>query len=253
MTIKKLHQIYITDSNQPLPSSLLEATQTFKNSFPDHSYTLYNSEMLEEFIENNISKEALEAYLKLKPYAYKADFGKYCLMYKLGGWYSDISLKFLKGIQINNCDFLGFVDRGEGHIIPNSIPYPLQASLFYSKENSNIFAEAIDLIIENCKNEYYGRHPVCPTGPGVLGRAFAINGIKPGNVIGEFTALTPYHEYKNRSYLLPNGEIIALHKNAWFPQSRGGELKSFGAQGTNNYIEMYKNKDIYNTQESFNF
>ena len=133
MTIKKLHQIYITDSNQPLPSSLLKATQTFKDNFPDHSYTLYNSEMLEEFIENNISKEALEAYLKLKPYAYKADFGKYCLMYKLGGWYSDISLRFLKGIQINNCDFLGFVDRGQGHIIPNAIPYPICCSLFFSK------------------------------------------------------------------------------------------------------------------------
>ena len=60
MTINKLHQIYITDSNQPLPPLLLEATETFKINFPDHSYTLYNSEMLEEFIENNISKQALE-------------------------------------------------------------------------------------------------------------------------------------------------------------------------------------------------
>ena len=253
MTTKKLHQIYITDSNQELPPLLLEATETFRKSFPDHSYTLYNSEMLEEFIENNISKEALEAYLKLKPYAYKADFGKYCLMYKFGGWYSDISLKFLKGIELNNCDFLGFVDRGEGYIIPNAIPYPICTSLFFSKENSEIFAHAIDLVIENCKNEYYGRHPVCPAGPGVLGRALAINGIQPGNIIGEFTALTPYYEYKNRSYILPNGEIIALHKNAWFPQSRGGEIKSFGAKGTNNYVEMYKNKDIYNTQEAYNF
>ena len=87
----------------------------------------------------------------------------------------------------------------------------------------------------------------------MLGRALAINGIQPGNILGEFTALTPYYEYKNRSYLLPNGEIIALHKNAWFPESRGGEIKSFGVEGSNNYIEMYRNKDIYNTQEAFNF
>lgn len=253
MTIKKLHQIYITDSNQVLPPLLQEATETFRKSFPDHSYNLYNSEMLEEFIENNISKEALETYLKLKPYSYKKDFASYCLIYKLGGWYSDISIKFLKGVQLNNCDFLGFIDRGSGYIIPNSIPYPLQVSLFFSKENNEIFAHAIDLVIENCKNEYYGRHPVCPTGPGVLGRALAINGIQPGNIIGEFTALTPHYENKNRSYILPNGEIIALHKNAWFPQSRGGEIKSFGCEGTNDYVEMYTNKNIYNTQEDFKF
>ena len=253
MTTKNLHQIYITDSNQSLPPLLLEATETFKKSFPDHSYTLYNSEMLEEFIENKISKEALDAYLKLKPYSYKADFGAYCLMYKLGGWYSDISIKFLKGVQLNNCDFLGFIDRGCGYTLSNSIPYPLQASLFFSKENSEIFAKAIDLVIENCKNEYYGRHPVCPTGPGVLGRALAINGIQPGNTIGEFTALTPYYDLNNRSYLLPNGEILALHKDAWFPKVRGGELSSFGGEGTNDYIKMYRNKDSYNTQEVFNF
>ena len=253
MTIKKLHQIYITDSNEALPNLLLEATNTFKNSFPDHTYTLYNSEMLEEFIENNIGKEALEAFLKLKPYSYKADFGSYCLIYKLGGWYSDISIKFLKGIQLNNCDFLGFIDRGEGYTIPNSIPYPLIPSIFYGKENSKIFAKAIDLVIENCKKEYYGRHPVCPTGPGVLGRAFAMNGIASSHVIGEFTALTPYYEHKNRSYILPNGEIFALHKNAWFTKSIAGELESFGGEGTNNYVEMYHKREIYNTNETFNF
>ena len=253
MTIKKLHQIYITDSNEALPNLLLEASNTFKNSFPDHSYTLYNSDMLEEFIKNNIGNEALDAFIKLKPYAYKSDLGSYCLMYKFGGWYSDISIKFLKGIELNNCDFLGFVDKGEGFTIPNAIPYPLVTSLFYSKENSNIFAKAIDLVIENCQKEYYGRHPVCPTGPGVLGRAFAINGIEPGNIIGEFTALTPQYENKNRSYILPNGDIVALHKNAWYPQSIGGELESFGGKGTNKYVELYKQREIYNRKNIYEF
>lgn len=253
MENKNLHQIYITENNEPLPDLLLNASKTFINSFPGYKYTLYNREMLEDFIRDNIGKEAIEAFYKLRPYAYKADFGSYCLMYKLGGWYSDISIRFLKGIKLSNCDFLGFIDRGGDYLLPNAIPYPIQSSFFYSEGNSRILAKAIDLVIENCYNKFYGRSANCPTGSGVLGRAYAITGGSKGDIFGEFKSLTPNYECKNTSYILPNGEIIALHKFAWNPQSKEGDLKSLGGEGTNNFIKIYDRREIYHSEESFIF
>ena len=252
MANKNIHQIFITENNEPLPDLLLDASKTLINSFPEHNYTLYNLEMLEDLIRDDFGKEAIEAFCKLRPHAYKSNFGSYCLMYKLGGWYSDISIKILKGVKLSNCNFLGFIDRGAGYTLPNSIPYPIQSSFFYSKENNKIFAKAIDLVIENCNNKFYGRSPSCPTGSGVLGRAYAMTGISNGDIIGEFTSLTPHYEYKNTSFILPNGEIIALHKNAWYPESHGLELDSFGGKGTNNYLDLYKKREIYKHKDIYN-
>ena len=39
------------------------------------------------------------------------------------------------------------------------------------KAKNNIMSMAISLIIENCKNRWYGRTPLCPTGPSLFGEA----------------------------------------------------------------------------------
>ena len=62
---------------------------------------------------------------------------------------------------------------------------------------------------------------------------------------GYFMQLTPFHCLKNRAYVGLNGEIVALHRTAWWSQSEQGSLKEFGAIGTNSYLEMWRNKDVY--------
>jgi len=66
------------------------------------------------------------------------------------------------------------------------------------------------------------------------------------DILGQFLPLTPSHKNKNRSYILPDGTLFALHKDAWYPSSMPADISHFGLKGTNNYLEMYKNKDIYN-------
>ena len=65
-------------------------------------------------------------------------------------------------------DFIGFVDLGGG-IKPYKVPYAIQCSFFYTKPKNEIFSQAIELIIKNCRDKNYGVSPICPTGPGVLG------------------------------------------------------------------------------------
>ena len=47
---KNAFQIFITDKEEELPSVLKEASNTFKEAFSDHSYTLYSKEMVIEII-----------------------------------------------------------------------------------------------------------------------------------------------------------------------------------------------------------
>ena len=243
--INNSFQIYLNEKSNDIPPILEEATRTFKLSFPNNNYILYNFESLDELIKNKIGKDAHNAFLKLLPFAYKADLAKYCISYLYGGWYADISIKFLKGVNLNNVDFLGFQDLGDGTFKPYTLPYSIQSSLFYSEPKNKILEKAIEIVIENCKYENYGVSPICPTGPGVLGRSFAKFGQKASQIIGTFTTLTPNHEYKNRSYILPDGQILALHKNAWLKDAQPGDISLFSQKGTNNYIEMYRQKNIY--------
>ena len=244
--VKNVSQIFISDLNESLPPLLEEAVKTVKTCFDGYSYSLYNKESLECLIKEGIGNEALIAYNTLNAYACKADLGRYCIAYLMGGWYIDISIKVLKRIEFGKyVDFLGFIDQGAGAFLPYSLAYPIQCSLFYSNPRNPIFAKAIDLVIENCKTKNYGVSPLCITATGVLGRALAHVGQKDTHILGHFIPLTPNHRQKNRSYVLPSGDIIAIHKDAWFPNCEGGDLSSLGAIGTNNYYKMAESRTIY--------
>ena len=245
--IKHISQILITKEKEPIPPPLQIAIQSVKNCFNNCSYTLYDNEKIIEIIRDGISQEALRAYMKIKPYANKASFARYCIIYLQGDWYVDITIKMLKGITIpDNIDFLGFRDLGDG-LTPNSLPYNIQNSLFYSNKNNPVLEKAIEIVIENCTIENYGVTPVCTTGPGVLGRALAINGMKSTHILGLFMPLTPNHRIKNRSYILPDGNIVALHKNAWMPDALPADISAFGLKTTNNYIQMWNTRDVYDS------
>lgn len=241
-------QVFITEENEPLPALFEESSTTVKKYLINSNYHLYNHAELKDFIHDNFPKEVFNSFLKLNPFSYKADLAYYCLGYSRGGWFVDISIKIKLGLNMEtlpNIDFLGFRDYGQGAIHPGTLHYPLQASLFYTKPNSQIMAKAIEIIIENCKNEYYGLTSSCPTGPSVLGRAQSQLGTSKKHFIGFFMPLTFQFNQKNRSYILPTGDIFAVHKDTWLPNAAGGDISVFGAKGTNNHLQMYSNKTIY--------
>ena len=243
--LKNITQIFISGSDESLSNIIKYSTQSVKNNFKDCSYTLYSHDDIVELIRNNFTNDILKAYYKLKPYAYKKDLAEYCILYLKGGWYFDLTIKILTSVNFdNNLEFLAFRDFGDG-IKSSNLPYALQTSILYSSSKNLILEKAINLIIENCKNDIYGFTPTCPTGPGVLGRAYAKLSMKSNHCLGIFQPLTPFHEKLNQSYLLPDGTIFALHKTAWSSGSKPADISQFGLKSTNNYLNMYNNKDIY--------
>lgn len=243
-----IHQIFLSDNDEKLPDLFKESSQTVKSKLTHSNYKLYLKEELEEFILTNFSKDVFKAFQKLNPYALKKDLASYCLAYIKGGWFIDISIKINLSFDISKLDsleFLGFRDYGPGTLNPNTLNYLIQTSIFYTKEKSKLIEKAIEISVKNCKEEFYGLTPSCITGPSVLGRSQAYFGTNNKQLIGFFMPLTDQFRQKNRSYILPTGDIFAVHKDTWLSEARGGDLKAFGAKGTNNHLDMYANKMVY--------
>jgi hypothetical protein len=242
----QISQIFISNGNYALPPLLQSASEAARANLPESEYKLYGLDELREFIFANFDTDVINAFDSLQPYSYKADLAKYCLAWKIGGWYVDTSVLLIKSLNPipEQVDMVYFYDYGDG-LIPDRVRYGVQASFFFARPFNPIFEIAINLVVAHCKEEYYGVSPVCPTGPGVFGRAIAYSGIKDSHAVGEFTCLTPNHRLKNRSYVMFDGAIVALHKNAWLPDAEAGELTSFGAKGTNNYIDMWMQRQVY--------
>lgn len=239
-------QIFISDNDEQELSEILSySTGTIKKLYPECEYTLYNNSMLRNFISEHFDKEVLWTYDSLIPYAAKSDLGRFCVSYIKGGWYSDITIKHISRLEnYTDYDFICFYDAGAGFFLPNAYKFSVQNSFFYTKPKNIILKECINSIIENCKLKHYGDSSVCPTGPGVFGLNYAKYGHLTDlslRLEGIFTPLTPNHHNKNRSYILPDGWIVAQHKCAWHSKN----IYDFGVNGTNNYFDLWYQRKFY--------
>jgi mannosyltransferase OCH1-like enzyme len=236
----QVSQIFLSDNGAELSPFLGHATGTVRQAFPEADHQIYTKESLRAFIEANYEKEVLWAYDCLKPYSYKADLGRFCLLSKLGGWYMDIAVRVVNPVEVGpRIKFLAFRDIQRFSFTS----WACATTVLYSQPDNKALQIAINTIVNNCKEEYYGITPLCPTGPTLLGKALAAHGGQSDFVYGDYLELTPTHEQKNRAFVLPDGTIMA-----WSKPSGGGDLTGVGAKGVNNYNELWAARQVYATE-----
>lgn len=238
-------QILFTDCDagqQVLPASLANAAQSAQLAFADHRYQLFDLQMAEGFIATYFSQRVLDSFLALRPYAYKSDLARYCILHELGGWYVDIGLKLLNPIRASDeADLIAFADRG----CPSCAPWAIQNGLFFAKAGSPILADAIEAICQNVEERYYGQSPLDPTGPNLFGTIISQHAATRHCIFGEFRPLTPGLPLANLMYISSSGYLIAQHKTSWAPGVEGGDFSKLGVKGTNNYKELWHARNIY--------
>lgn len=216
---------------------LENATNTVSQNFPGADHVIYNKESLRQFIADNYDRDVVWAYDSLRPYSYKADLGRFCILNVLGGWYFDIGVRAANQVEIGDrIKFLAFRDIQRFSFTS----WACATTVLYSKPDNAAMTTAIELIVSNCHDKYYGITPLCPTGPTLLGRALAMNGSQADFIYGDYLELTPTHQQKNRAFVLPDGTILA-----WSKPSEGGDLTGLGARGVNNYNELWHARRIY--------
>lgn len=230
-------QIYLSDSGQALSPSLRFATQTVMDAFPGADHRIYDRQTLRQFLVEHYDGDIVWAYDKLRPYAYKADLARYCLLQKFGGWYVDISIKIANPVVLGEkIQFLGFREIQKY----SASSWACSNSIIFSKPGNKVFETAIAYVVRNCHEEYYGRTPLCPTGPTVFGAALAAHRAQENHLFGDVLELTPKHRIKNKAFVLADGTIMAWNKPA-----EGGDLVALGASGVNNYNDFWKARDVY--------
>ena len=248
---KCISQIFLSDFSTELPEFLVRTTSSVKLQFKDYKHKIYNLEELRTFIKANYPSKVLWAFDTLRPYSYKSDLGRFCLLYKLGGWYFDIAIECLFQPKIDeDLDMLCFRDE-QRHSLTS---WAVAGGIIWSKAQNNIFSTAIDSIVRNCDEQWYGRTPLCPTGPALFGESIATQNRGKKILFGyldrpmiPFTKKNfPYlKRYVKANFRLPDDKAFSLVKPA-----QGGDLKSLGVDGSNNYNQFWKSNSVY---KSINF
>lgn len=223
--MKKLHQIYISDNKHEPSGYVISQMTKLKSLYSDYDYQLYDDEMCRDTIRSLFGQKVVSVYDSLIPYAFKADFARYCILYKYGGCYFDVSIcpefkieweesPILYKAPVGSCDGLSAIDNG--------------VMLFNDIKHQFLF-DAIHGCIKNIKKKDYDIHPLELTGPVMLGKLNEYD-IK----FGQSKYITP----KQKGAFFND----TLH---WLYKPNGTYLHTFKCIGTNSYEELWLDKKVF--------
>ena len=246
-----LHQVFIVDdfkTPQKLPGMLENHAQIARDFYPDAKYKLWGGDDLREFIGKELDRDVLWAFDQLKPYSYKCDLARYCLMYVHGGIYFDLAIKMLTPWNVPKSHgvaaFREMYDGMECWALT-------QTSILWSLPKRREWELVINAIVQNCRDEFYGTHDHYPTAGPLLGKSFAAAMLERENTpqvddqfLGEVRYLTPERQQQNVVYVSPERTLVAMRNKL-----NAGDLSELGVTGANNYCKIWKAKKVYSEKE----
>ena len=240
IVIKKVHQIAFSStspSEVKLTDYLLQATSLVSQSFTNYEYKIWTLNEAEEFIDHHFHKSVLCGFRSLKPFAYKADLFKYCVLFIEGGWYFDLGIRLLdqkafsKIIDIDNLFF-----RASAGWDPT---WNVALSIIYSYPLQEFYLSTINDVLDICINTNKGINPLDVT-MSSFGRNIAKYNIQGDRVIVG-NILDQANSAHKRVYHLKDYGKVAARK----PGHGAGQLGIHGLSGANNYVRMWKNDNIF--------
>lgn len=218
--------IFQTWQDKKLPPLMYLAITNIKRLNPRFRHYLFDDNECREFIKNNFDSDVLNTYDCLIPGAYKADIWRYCVLYKKGGIYLDVKYTPINGFRFFNLlDTEYFVLDYGGDGIYNA--------LMVCKEGNEILLKAINQIVENVKNRYYGSNFLEPTGPNLLMKYFSQQ--EKNSLILKHTCIG--NNDRDKIIMYNNIPILRCYDGYFIER----ELYS----KKQHYAELWKNRVIY--------
>lgn len=158
--------IFQTWHSKNLPPIMAKNVEFIKQGNPAFNYMLFDDNDCREFLKTHFKVEVLNAFDTLIPGAYKADLWRYCVLFILGGIYLDI-----KYVPINGFKFISLTEKE--HWVLDIDNNGIYNALIVAKPGNAILSQAIDNIVANVENRYYGNNCLEPTGPLLLAKFFS--------------------------------------------------------------------------------
>lgn len=228
--MKKIHQIYISDNNQPPSDYIKDKMRLLKSIYSDYEYRLYNLEECRDVVKSTFGVKCLFLFDSIKPYAFKADLARYTILYNKGGYYYDIAISPEYKFESSEPGVLyktlpdKYVTNGE-IFIENDF-------MFFQKPKHPFLLDALNKAFANINKKAYGRHPLDVTSPMLLGTLDTRDIFLGGSIRmsdGNFSRF-----YKDKLHYYPK------------PHKYRADLSKLGNKGTNNYEKMWFSKELYN-------
>jgi mannosyltransferase OCH1-like enzyme len=231
--------IFQTWRTRELPPKMKESVEKLKKENPEFSHHLYSDEDCRNFIMQNFGEDVLNAYDSLIPGAFRADLWRYCILYKKGGVYLDVKYSTVNDFKLINLTNDEYFVRDIG-----SSGGGIYNAFMICKPGNLKLLNAINNIVENTKNKYYGDSVFDPTGPLLLKKQFSEN---------ELSQLTLFNLSSNADDFprkCPTETCITMNDTpilAFYNEYREEQRSEFTNDiENNNYHELYAKRKIYN-------
>ena len=139
--------IYQTWKHKNLSSNLIKIHKSIQELNPDYKIILYNDNEIDKFIKLNFDEYIYDSFSKLNIGAARADFWRYCILYKYGGVYLDMDSNIIRSLDdlIEEDDQAIITREGNKGYFNNWI-------MIFQK-NHPILLEAINNCCYNIKNK----------------------------------------------------------------------------------------------------
>ena len=239
---KIIHKVLLLDKSAfEVSNALIEHHNMWLDKNPGYRLMYWDFQKCRIFL-SNINSTLLNTFDHINPYAGKVDFFRYCIIFYIGGWYSDwcqiplCSISEMIGVDTNK-QFYCFDDWGLEYV--KKMDYK-QNCFIGGVPNSIVMNDAIRVCIHNVQNEVYGNLPIDSTGCGVLARAVKLNP-ELSSTLGYFTRLGHPEIESGVPVLISRSlnKVVIIHKicktlhdeNTW-------------ANG-NNYSAYWRTKQFY--------
>ncbi len=235
---------HLSDEIDRLPYKIKRNIESLIYFHPDFCHRLWNDSDVELLIEKEFDPGVLEAYRGLIPLAYKADLARYCILYRYGGLYADLSLLFFQSVI--DPDNRGTMDRllVFRDAFNTHAPWIVSNSLIYSKPKNSLFMRCINKVVDNVSTGFYGSTPLDPTGPNMFGIQLAMLHehqspmFRLGEVRREANEISG--KWTHGFYLNCECLVALINKDH-------NGLSSLGIDRQQNYGKLWKSRAIYAT------
>jgi mannosyltransferase OCH1-like enzyme len=218
--------IYQTWYSKNLPPLMRKTVDLIIRNNPRFNHQLFDDNDCRNFIKNNFDNSVLNAFDALLPGAYKADLWRYCILYKNGGIYLDIKYK-----PINRFKFINLTEKE--HWVLDMDKNGVYNALIVCKPNNEILLKAINQVVENVRNRFYGTSALEPTGPLMLAKFFSQEDKRNFDMYHDI-----YQSIENR-FIFFKGYIVFKSYNEYLSEQKNNEK-------TSHYTNLWLNKRIYN-------
>lgn len=218
-----IFQTWHTKENLNL--KMFNAINNIKTQNPEFKHFLFDDNDCRNFIKKHFRKEVLTAYDSLIPGAFKADLWRYCVLFIVGGIYIDIKFKMTNGFKLIN------LIKNE-HFVLDADKTGVYNAFMVCKPGNKLLLEAINMIVQNVKNKFYGDGFLDPTGPKLLAKVISINDTRVD---------LKHLELENN-----NNKRVIIFKNTIILTSYNGHIDDrIKCSKIPHYSILWKDKQIY--------